>query len=173
MIGFDSRVRHVSSFAGSRCNYIRVFSYTPSKILLIRFGVHNIFFEGVSRGSERAETYPLIRPWKYSSLLLTEAITIAHIFQPRWKMDESAGWCVSKRSLEDLRGWDPVGSLRAAIYETGVRNLPEPESVSSSAYQRTAQRGAENARGMRFNSGAFPSSRVGFSCLCTYAHTTI
>lgn len=78
-------------------------------------------------------------------------------------MDESAGWCVSKRSLEDLRGWDPVGSLRAAIYETGVRNLPEPESVSSSAYQRTAQRGAENARGMRFNSGAFPSSRVGFS----------
>jgi len=31
-------------------------------------------------------------------------------------MDESAGWCVSKRSLEDLRGWDPTGSLRAGRY---------------------------------------------------------
>lgn len=43
-----------------------------------------------------------------------------------------------------------------------MRNLPEPESVSSSAYQRTngAPRGGKRARDARFNSGAFPSSRA-------------
>ena len=45
-----------------------------------------------------------------------------------------------------------------AAYETGVRNLPEPESVSSSAYQRMPRASSPGRmRGMRFNSGAFPS----------------
>lgn len=65
-------------------------------------------------------------------------------------MNGSAGWCVWRSGLRRIcgGGTSTAGSLRArcGIYETGVRNLPEPESVSSSAYQRTAYREAGSAR---------------------------
>lgn len=164
------------------CDWIWLTAPRPSQVRIAIIIYPRIFLHheipSIRRGAR--ETFFVGQPWQQKSrnasinktvgsappslppalsLFLTEAITIARIFRPRWKMDESAGWCVSKRSPKDLRGWDPAGSLRAAVYETGVRNLPEPESVSSSAYQRTAHREARNARGMRFNSGAFPSSR--------------
>lgn len=87
-------------------------------------------------------------------------------------MDESAGWCVSKRSPKDLRGWDPAGTLRAAVYETGVRNLPEPESVSSSAYQRTAHR--EAREGCALIVAHFQAAAPVLVCLCVrvYVHKT-
>lgn len=85
-------------------------------------------------------------------------------------MDESADWCVSKRPREDLRGWNPAGSLRATIYETGVRNLPEPESVSSSAYQRTAHREARETReGCALIVAHFQAAASGPRvCMCVY-----
>ena len=61
-----------------------------------------------------------------------------------------------------------------AAYETGVRNLPEPESVSSSAYQRMRRASSPGRmRGMRFNSGAFPSRRCCATTTSRWAVHTI
>jgi len=121
---------------------IRVFSY--AKISLIRFDVHNIFSRGrerragVSHGNERAETCPLIKPLEV-------------LFSPPYEGDNDRSYipaamkngreCRLVRLEAVPRGFARVGSnplsSRGAIYEKGVRNLPEPENVSSSAYQRT------------------------------------
>lgn len=134
-----------------------------------------IFF---SRGSVVAvrgpKTYPLIRPLEVLS-------------SPPYGGDNDRSYIpAAMKNGRECRlvrleavpgGFARVGSSRLSsrgdIRDGSAESAGTGKRVIVCISTNAAQRGAENARGMRFNSGAFPSSRVGFSCLCTYAHTAI
>lgn len=141
------------------------------KIWSVRFGVHNIFLEGVSRGSEKAETCPLIK-------------ALEVLFSPYGGDNDRSYIPAAMKNGRECRlvrleavpgGFARVGSSRLSsrgdIRDGSAESAGTGKRVIVCISTNGAQRGAENARGMRFNSGAFPSSHVGFPYLCTYAHT--